>query len=89
MNTTTQTDVPRSLRPAVRNPLIELPAAREIQALPEETRKHLRALLLDIRASAQAKAQHSWRFSKAPMAFHRKHRCLRGPHCALAAVARS
>ena len=72
MNTTTQADVPRSLRPAVRNPLIELPAAREIQALPEDTRKHLRALLLDIRASAQAKAQHSWQFSKAPMAFYWK-----------------
>lgn len=69
---TTQPDVPRSLRPSVRNPLIELPAAREIQALPEETRKQLRALLLDIRTSAQAKAQHSWRLSKAPMAFYWK-----------------
>jgi len=72
MTATTHTEVPRSLRPSVRNPLIELPAAQQIQALPEDTRKHLRALLLDIRASAQAKAQHSWRFSKAPMAFYWK-----------------
>ena len=68
----TPSEVPRSLRPSVRNPLIELPAAREIQSLPEDTRKHLRFLLLDIRASAQMKAQHSWRFSKAPMAFYWK-----------------
>lgn len=72
MNRSTESHVPRSLRPSVRNPLIDLPAAREIQALPDDTRKQLRALLLDIRASAQAKAQHSWRFSKAPMAFYWK-----------------
>lgn len=68
----TPSEVPRSLRPSVRNPLVELPAAREIQSLPEDTRKLLRALLLDIRASAQTKAQHSWRYSKAPMAFYWK-----------------
>ncbi|WP_436297955.1 hypothetical protein [Variovorax sp. LjRoot175] len=73
--TTTRTEhsnVPRSLRPSVRNPLIELPAAREIQALPEDTRKQLRALLLDIRASAQVKAEQSWRRCKGPMALYWK-----------------
>lgn len=66
------TEVPRSLRPSVRNPLIELPAALEIQRLPEETRKQLRALLLEIRASAQMKAEQSWRRCKGPMAVYWK-----------------
>jgi len=75
MNMTRQdqaTELPRSLRPSVRNPLLDMPAAREIQSLPEDTRKHLRALLLDMRSAAQAKAERSWRSSKAPMAVYWK-----------------
>lgn len=74
MNTahTELTEVPRSLRPSVRNPLIELAAAREIQALPEDTRRHLRALLLQIRATAHVKAEHSWTKKKGPIALYWK-----------------
>jgi hypothetical protein len=70
--TSTELEVPRSLRPAVRNPLIELPAAQRIQSLDAGTRALLRELLLEIRAAAQAKAELSWRKSKAPMAMYWK-----------------
>jgi hypothetical protein len=66
------TDLPRSARPAVRNPLLALPAAQRVMALPPETRAALRGLLLEIRADAQVRAAECWRKHKAPMACYWK-----------------
>lgn len=51
----------RSSRPDVRNPLLALPSAEAIRALPDVARAALRALLLDIRRDAQARAENCWR----------------------------
>lgn len=62
----------RSARPDVRNPLLQLPAVERLQMLPPESRFALRALLLDLRTDAQARATESWRRNKAPMAAYWK-----------------
>ena len=62
----------RSNRPDVRNPLLALPSAEAIRALPDATRAALRALLLDIRRDAQARAETCWKRHKAPMAAYWK-----------------
>lgn len=62
----------RSLRPDVRNPLTSLPSAQAVRTLPDAARAALRALLLDIRRDAQARAEKCWRTHKAPMAAYWK-----------------
>lgn len=62
----------RSAQATVRNPLLALPAARQVEQLPPDARAALRALLLAIRADAQARAEQSWRKHKAPMAAYWK-----------------
>lgn len=62
----------RSVRPDVRNPLTMLPSARAIAALPPEAKAALRALLLEVRKDAQARAEKCWRKHKAPMAAYWK-----------------
>lgn len=62
----------RSARADVRNPVLALPAAKQIQALPDDARAALRALLLDIHRDAGARAQECWRKHKAPMAAYWK-----------------
>lgn len=62
----------RSSKPDVRNPLLALPGAAVIAALPDEARAALRGLLLDIRKDAQARAEKCWRTHKAPMAAYWK-----------------
>ena len=62
----------RSARADVRNPLLALPSAKQIAALPAEAKRALRALLLDIRRDAQARAEKCWRQHKAPMAAYWK-----------------
>jgi hypothetical protein len=56
----------------VHNPILALPAAREIQELPRETRAVLRLLLLNIADDAGARAQTCWKRHKAPMALYWK-----------------
>ncbi|HEX5016553.1 MAG TPA: hypothetical protein VFX15_03085 [Actinomycetes bacterium] len=56
----------------VRNPVLGLPAAAALTELDEPSRAALRAVLLDIRADARAKAEDSWRRSKGPMAAYWK-----------------
>lgn len=56
----------------VRNPLLALPAAEGIKALPIESRAALRALLLDLRRDAKRRSEHCWRKNKAPMAAYWK-----------------
>lgn len=57
----------RSARREVRNPVLALPAAVELQAMPDETRGALRAVLLDLKLQANAKAAECLRKHKAPM----------------------
>ncbi len=57
---------------AVRNPLLALQSAERLVGLPDESRQALRALLLDLSADANERAQHCWRKSKAPMAAYWK-----------------
>lgn len=64
--------VTRSLRPEVRNPMLKLPAIARLDALDEQSRAALRAILLDIRTDAQANAAKCWRTHKAPMAAYWK-----------------
>lgn len=62
----------RSSQAAVRNPLLSLPGAREIAALPLESRAALRILLHDIAVDASIRAEKCWRKSKGPMAAYWK-----------------
>ena len=62
----------RSARAVVRNPLLALPSAQEIAALPTEARAALRKLLLELRADARARAEKCWKQNKAPMAAYWK-----------------
>lgn len=62
----------RSSKAEVRNPLLALPAARLILALPPEARQALAALLSDLSVDARYRAERSWRQSKAPMAAYWK-----------------
>lgn len=56
----------------IRNPVLELPAVRKLQALPPEQRKLLAELLAELRGDCLEKAEHSWRKHKAPMAAYWK-----------------
>jgi hypothetical protein len=62
----------RSSHPNVRNPLLSLGGTAALVDLPEEQKKHIRILLLDIRRDAQEKAEKCWRKHKAPMATYWK-----------------
>lgn len=62
----------RSARRDVRNPLLALPAARTLTALPASQRAALAAVLQDLAADAGRRAQDSWRRHKAPMAVYWK-----------------
>jgi hypothetical protein len=58
----------RSLRPDVRNPVLQLPAVARLDALDERSRAALRCVPMDLRTDAQAKAAKCWRAHKAMMA---------------------
>jgi hypothetical protein len=75
----------RANRPDVRNPVLALPAAAQIQALPPEAREALRAVLLDLSRDARGRASESWRRHKAPMAAYWKAVAVYARHCAAAA----
>jgi hypothetical protein len=62
----------RSLTPEVRNPILALPAARLLQALPPESRAAMRAVLIELRDDCRRKADECWRKHKAPMACYWK-----------------
>jgi len=62
----------RSSKAEVRNPLLALPGAAAIQALPADSRAALRTLLLDLRRDAQERADKSWKSHKAPVACYWK-----------------
>ena len=56
----------------VRNPILSLPNAAALQAMPPEVRAALRAVLKDISADARQRAEKAWRTHKAPMAAYWK-----------------
>lgn len=58
----------RSALAEVRNPILNLPAAQAILALPQEQRRPLGQLLRELSAQADAMAEHSWRRRKGIMA---------------------
>lgn len=62
----------RSSLPETRNPLLKLPASAKIAALPPETKKVLRELLLELKAHCRENAEVCWRKSKPPMAMYWK-----------------
>ncbi len=62
----------RSNNAEVRNPLLALPAMRSIRLLPPDVRACLAALLRDLAADANDRANAAWRRHKAPMAAYWK-----------------
>jgi hypothetical protein len=74
----------RSNRIDVRNPILALPAAVDLQALPTESREALRRLLLSLADDAGARAQKCWRTHKAPMAVYWKAVAVYAKHIARA-----
>ncbi|WP_244494024.1 hypothetical protein [Mesorhizobium sp. Root172] len=62
----------RSNSPLVRNPLLSLNAAKQLQGLPPDARQALAAMLRDMRDDARRRAQECWRKHKAPMAVYWK-----------------
>lgn len=54
----------RSSRAEVRNPVLGLPAARLLQAMPADTRTLLAVLLLDLAADARHRSRSSWESRK-------------------------
>ena len=83
-------DVARSARLDVRNPLLALPSAKLLQALPAETQAALRALLLDLRDDARVRAERAWLASTnstAPLASYFKPASIYAQHIARLLVA--
>lgn len=58
----------RATLPEVRNPLLALPAAARLMALPADSRAALRDLLTDISNDAGLRSKKCWAQRKAPMA---------------------
>lgn len=69
---TVDSQVARSLRTDVRNPLLALPGMKILQGLPCDQRMFLRSILLQIAADARLRAEKCWRTHKAPMALYWK-----------------
>ncbi len=57
-----------AVRDARRNPMVGLPSIGRLRLLDPSIRSLLREILLDLRRDARARAEHSWRTRKPPMA---------------------
>ncbi len=64
--------ISRSLRSDVRNPVLALPSAEDLQSLPPEQRIVIARLLRELSIDARARANKSWRQNKGPMAVYWK-----------------
>ena len=64
--------ISRASRASVRNPVLALPATRQLVQLDPVVRSNLRAVLIDLAADARARAEESWRRHKALMAVYWK-----------------
>lgn len=62
----------RSSQAEVRNPVVGLPGAAALAGLDNNSRAALRAVLLDIKSDARARAEVCWRRHKGPMALYWK-----------------
>lgn len=62
----------RSNQATIRNPLLSLPAAEDLQSLSPEAKAALRKLLKQIQMDARVRAQKCWETHKAPMAAYWK-----------------
>jgi hypothetical protein len=62
----------RSNRAEVRNPVLALPAAARLAEASPEVRSLLADILHDVANDARARAEHSWRKNKGPMAAYWK-----------------
>lgn len=74
----------RSSRPEVRNPVLALPAAARLVALPAPAREALAAVLRDLSRDARERAEKCWRTHKAPMAAYWKAVAVYARHLAVA-----
>ena len=63
---------PRSNQADVRNPLVALPSAQAMAALPPEAKAALRQMLKELGADCRQRANEAWRRHKAPMAAYWK-----------------
>ncbi len=50
------------------NPLLDLPAGRDLLALPKDDRRRIEKVMRDLRHQANAEADKAWRKKKGPMA---------------------
>lgn len=62
----------RSNRADVRNPILSLPSAQRLLALPAEQQAVIYGLLREVAADASGRADKCWRTHKAPMAAYWK-----------------
>jgi hypothetical protein len=62
----------RDRLPEVRNPVLALPASARLLALDADSKAALRAVLIDLRDDARARAAECWKRHKAPMACYWK-----------------
>ena len=74
----------RSTRREIRNPVLGLPAIRNLQAMPVEIREALAAVLTALAKDSSARADHAWRRHKAPMAAYWKAVAIYARHTARA-----
>lgn len=72
----------RHARADVRNPLLKLPSAADVAALPPEAKAALRALALDAAKAWRELANECWRRHKAPMAAYWKAWAVNARHLA-------
>lgn len=77
----------RSSSAIVRNPLLALPAAAKIAALPPEAREALREICRELSRDAAGKAEKSWRQRKGPMAAYWRAVAVYARHASLVARA--
>ncbi len=64
--------IDRNNRREVRNPVLALPSARKLAALPADQRQAIALVLDDLARDARARAQASWLKNKGPMAAYWK-----------------
>ncbi|MGV0878032.1 hypothetical protein V6767_12875 [Martelella sp. FLE1502] len=67
-----QKAISRSNRREIRNPVLALPAMRELAELPIDDREAIARLMDDLAKDARQRAQKSWLQNKGPMAAYWK-----------------
>ncbi len=73
----------RSNRQDVRNPLLKLPSAADLEKLPPEAREALRKLASEASRAWRAQAEECWKRHKPPMAAYWRAWAVNARHLAL------